>query len=130
MDNAARILQLLPPSAEDPRERVARVLADREIARKRLSACAAHLAPDDTTLEDLKSRWSGDDGNADDAALRRDPALQDSAMQLVYDTEMQTARACGAPAGDDALLLRLATTPHGISLPAAAAAAPAPVPRD
>lgn len=130
MDNAARILQLLPPSAEDPRERAARILADREIARKRLDACAAHLAPDDTTLEDLKSRWSGDDGKAGDAELQRDPGLADSAMQLVYDTEVQTARACGAPAGDDALLLKLATTPRGISLPAAVAAAPAPVPRN
>jgi tetratricopeptide (TPR) repeat protein len=130
MDNATRILQLLPLPSEAPRERVAHILADREIARKRLDACAAHLAPDDTSLQDLDSRWPGDDGKADDAELRRDPALQDSAMQLVYDTEMQTARACGAPAGDDALLLRLATTPHGISLPAAAAAAPAPVARD
>jgi Tfp pilus assembly protein PilF len=130
MDSATRILRLLPLPAEASGERVAHILADREIARKRLDACVAHLAPDDTTLQNLDSRWSGDDGKADEAELRRDPALQDSAMQLVYDTETQTARACGAPAGDDALLLKLATTPHGISLPVAAAAAPAPVPRD
>jgi hypothetical protein len=38
-------------------------------------------------------------------------------MQLVYDTEVQTNQLCGPATGDDALLLRLATTPQATSLP-------------
>jgi hypothetical protein len=33
-------------------------------------------------------------------------------MQLVFDTEVQTNQICGAPSGDDALLLLLARSPH------------------
>ncbi len=32
-------------------------------------------------------------------------------MKLVYDTELQTSQVCGAPTGDDAVLLMLAKSP-------------------
>ena len=35
-------------------------------------------------------------------------------MQLVYDTEQMTERACGEPTGDDAALLRIAASPETI----------------
>jgi hypothetical protein len=35
-------------------------------------------------------------------------------MNLVYDTEMQTSQICGAPTGDDALLLILAKSPRAV----------------
>ena len=35
-------------------------------------------------------------------------------MKLVYDTETQTSQICGAPTGDDALLLLLAKSSKGM----------------
>ena len=47
-------------------------------------------------------------------ALLHDTAEQDAVMRLVYDTETQTSQICGAPAGDDALLLMLAKSPKAV----------------
>jgi hypothetical protein len=44
--------------------------------------------------------------------LSRSAARQETAVQLIYDTELQTSRFCGAPEGDDALLLLLAKSPE------------------
>jgi hypothetical protein len=35
-------------------------------------------------------------------------------MTLVYDTEAQTSQICGAPVGDDAMLLLLAKSPKAV----------------
>jgi hypothetical protein len=40
----------------------------------------------------------------------RDPANEDTLRDLINDSELLTAQVCGAPQGDDALLLLLA--PH------------------
>ena len=42
------------------------------------------------------------------ATLLNDSIEQDAVMKLVYDTEIQTSQICGAPTGDDAILLLLA----------------------
>jgi hypothetical protein len=47
-------------------------------------------------------------------------------MQLIYDTEVQTSQLCGAPGGDDALLLRLATSSHSNTPPGSVAQASIP----
>jgi hypothetical protein len=46
------------------------------------------------------------------AVLLRSLAQQDAAVQLIFDTELQTSQFCGAPTGDDALLLLLAKSPE------------------
>lgn len=133
MNNAARILELAPLPSLPARERVSRILAARMIARKRFDACCARFAPPGQLpqgLQALNTRWSGEEGTGNAQALLRDASLQDAAMQLVYDTEVQTQQACGAPAGDDALLLRLATTPLTNAPPSAGNAAQTTIPRN
>jgi tetratricopeptide (TPR) repeat protein len=118
--DSTRILELRPSRALPRRERVARILADRAIAQKRLQACVTQFAPSTalpTALQSLNTRWAAPDGTANAAALLADPDQQDSAMQLVYDTELQTAKLCTAPAGDDALLLLLAGSGNAAPLP-------------
>ena len=144
LENAERILELLPSPGLPARDRVEHVLAARAIAHRRFEACSAQLEPatqqpakDERSaaaaavpaaLQALAARWSGPDGTSSAAALLRDPGEQGAAMQLVYDTEIQTDKLCGVPTGDDALLFRLATTPQ-TSLPAEKAEQ-ANVPRD
>ncbi len=131
MENAARILELMPSSTMPVRERVERILAVRAIAKKRFDGCSAHIPtaqPLSSSLQALAARWLGPDGTADSLALLGDAALQDSAMQLVFATELQTEKFCEPASGDDALLLRLASNPQGISLSSPQPAAQAPVP--
>jgi len=128
-DASARILELMPSSSLPARERVAHVLAARAIAKKWFADCSAQLAPANQTpsaLQGLAARWGGADGTSNAAALLEEPARQDGAMQLVYETEVQIEALCGPASGDDALLLRLATTPSR-SAPPAAANSPATV---
>ncbi|HEU5021164.1 MAG TPA: tetratricopeptide repeat protein [Bryobacteraceae bacterium] len=96
-----RILQLIPAEDLPVRERVRRILAARTIAEQRMSACSA-------LPEDLTARWAGPDGTAAASALRTDPDIQKSVLQLVYDTEIVASHRCSAATGDDALLLLLA----------------------
>jgi tetratricopeptide (TPR) repeat protein len=133
MENAGRILELMPLPRMPAGERVGRILAARAIAKKRFDACYARFAgesPLPAALQALDTRWLGPDGTASADTLLRDAGQQDSAMQLVFDTEVQAEKLCGPATGDDALLLRLATNPHGITLPSLQASAQAAVPRD
>ncbi len=114
-DNAARITQLLPEPALAARDNAARVVAVRKIAKARLDACAAQLTGGSlrANLQGVTARWSATEGTAGVASLR-DPALQESAMRLVYDTERTAETLCTPATGDDALLLlaaRAATPP-------------------
>jgi len=131
--DAGRILELMPLPSLPARERVDRILTDRAIAAKRFDACSARFAapiPLPSDLQALKTRLAGPDGTANAAALLHDPAQQESAMQLVYDTEAQTAKLCGAPTGDDALLLRMAGVPRASTQSEAARLVPVTVPHD
>jgi hypothetical protein len=47
-------------------------------------------------------------------ALENDPDLAQTQIQLIYDTEMVTQEVCGPPAGDDALLLKIAQAPNQV----------------
>jgi predicted Zn-dependent protease len=133
MNDAARILELMPLPKLSARERTGRTLAARAIAKQRFDDCSAQYPPTmkaPPSLDALSARWAGPDGTESAAALLRDPDLQDAAMRLVYDTEILTDKICNSATGDDALLLRLATHPNA-SLPAAMGApAQATVPRD
>jgi tetratricopeptide (TPR) repeat protein len=46
--------------------------------------------------------------------LENDPELAQGQIQLIYDTEIITQQVCGAPSGDDALLLRVAQAPNHV----------------
>jgi Tfp pilus assembly protein PilF len=133
LDNAARILELSPSPNQPPRKRVDNILAARDLARRRLDACSAQLAgaaasSQPSALASLAAQWAGPDGTATAASLLADSTRQQAAMQLVYDTELQTANLCAAPAGDDALLLILAQSHAKLSPGAAVATQAVPAP--
>jgi hypothetical protein len=48
------------------------------------------------------------------AELTKDPELAETQIQLIYDTELITQQVCGAPTGDDALLLKIAQAPNQV----------------
>jgi Tfp pilus assembly protein PilF len=110
--DAARLLELNPAPPLPPRERVGRIVSIRSIAKKRFEACQARIGaqPGAPALQALAARWTGPDATSNAGTLLRDPARQDAALQLAFDTERQTQTVCGTPTGDDALLLRLATS--------------------
>jgi tetratricopeptide (TPR) repeat protein len=111
MENSARILALAPRKELSDRDRVARVLKARDIAKKRFEACSLQVATANgipSPLQNLAARWAGKEETANRVALLDNPAVQEAVMRLVFDTEMQTGQICGAPTGDDATLLLLA----------------------
>jgi len=113
LENSKRILELTPSGKLRPEERVARILADRDIAKKRLDGCMVRFNsanPPPSILQQLELRWTSSDALGRRSVLRRSLGAQDAALQLIYDTERQTSETCGTPTGDNALLLLLAKT--------------------
>jgi hypothetical protein len=74
---------------------------------------AAAPAPADP-LQSLSERWQQLPANISLTGLENDPDLAQKQIQLIYDTEIITQQVCGAPAGDDALLLRIAQAPNQV----------------
>ncbi len=80
---------------------------------------SAATAPDQTAvpppvdpLRALAERWKQLPAKISPRDLENDPDLAQTQIQLIYDTELITQQVCGAPAGDDALLLRIAQAPN------------------
>jgi Flp pilus assembly protein TadD len=65
-------------------------------------------------LQSLTERWKQVPAKLSLRELEDDPDLAQTQIQLIYDTEMITQQVCGAPAGDDALLLRIAQAPNQV----------------
>ena len=104
-----RLLVLVPSPALSFRERVTRLLTDLPIAHARLESCLASSQVAMTPqLAAVSGRWATALPLLTRPWLLADGSRQDDAAQLIFDTEITTAKACGPPAGDDALLLRLA----------------------
>jgi tetratricopeptide (TPR) repeat protein len=117
LENSEKILTLSPSKKLLARERTDRILKARDIAKKRLDSCNAQVstasgAP--SSLQSLNARWMEQDATANRSALLKDPLEQDANVKLIFDTEVQTSQICGAPTGDDALLLLLARTPKAM----------------
>lgn len=111
--NATRILQLYPDPDLSVRTRAERIQNNAKIARARLAACAAN--PSATgKFTALQTQWQQVPARLTLHALERNPQLEQTAMNLVYNTEKQTAQICGAPTGDDALLLKIAQAPLAV----------------
>ena len=62
----------------------------------------------------LAERWQQLPAKITLAELEKDPDLAQTQIQLIYDTELITQQVCGAPAGDDALLLKIAQAPNQV----------------
>jgi tetratricopeptide (TPR) repeat protein len=71
-------------------------------------------APPVDPLQALAERWQQLPPKISVTALEKDPELTQTQIQLIYDTEIVTQAVCGAPAGDDALLLRIAQAPNQV----------------
>jgi Flp pilus assembly protein TadD len=65
-------------------------------------------------LEGLAERWQKLPSKVTLAELAKDPELAETQIQLIYDTELVTHQVCGAPTGDDALLLKIAQAPNQV----------------
>lgn len=113
LDISNRILVLYPGYTEPPRTRAERILAARTLARKRLTSCAT-TEPANPQVAAIVTRWEQLPGHLTIFTLEQQPDLQQSVLQVVYDTETVTAQTCGAPTGDDALLLRIAQNPGAV----------------
>jgi tetratricopeptide (TPR) repeat protein len=111
LKKSERLLVLDPALAPTRADRVNRILVERSIAKKRFDACLKQAVPVPTSMETLSSRWTASSVNSTLAVLMRDDSNQDLVRSLIDGTETTTAKLCGAPQGDDALLLLLAQ--HG-----------------
>ncbi|MEA2542287.1 MAG: hypothetical protein QOH35_3653 [Acidobacteriaceae bacterium] len=65
-------------------------------------------------LQGLVERWQKLPSKVTLAELAKDPELAETQIQLVYDTELVTQQVCGAPTGEDALLLKIAQAPNQV----------------
>lgn len=111
--NARRILQLTLTRDQPARERADHILVASKIAQARLRTCATHvgLAPADANvIGNLTAGWAAAAAGSrvNQRMMLENATAQDIWTQLIYQTEQKTAQVCGQPAGDDALLLRLA----------------------
>lgn len=117
LQKADRILELMPSKKLSMHERVSRILIDRAVAEKRFEDCSAQAQKAGTSppqLQILSTAWASEMANTSRAALLQDFDTQDAIVKLIFDTEIQTDQICGAPSGDDALLLLLAQSPNSI----------------
>lgn len=115
LENSQRIQELTLSSDLDPQDRAEHILRALPIARARFEACAAqtNAAPLSGELASLDAGWKDAQRVSQRRSLQQDPGLQDSLVKLIFDTEETAAKMCGAPSGDDALLLQLANSARG-----------------
>lgn len=115
MDTTAAHIQLLYPDLNlAPRKRAERVLYIRNVARNRLSACTTSNAAATPKLAPIVSQWNQIPSELSISQLDQQPDLENSILRLAWDTETTAAQICGAPTGDDALLLRIAQNPGAV----------------
>ena len=65
-------------------------------------------------LQALTARWKQLPAKLKLRELEEDSDLAQTQIQLIYDTELLTQQLCGAPAGDDDLLLKIAQAPNQV----------------
>jgi hypothetical protein len=65
-------------------------------------------------IQGLVERWQKLPSKVSSTQLAKDPELAETEIQLIYDTELVTQQVCGAPTGDDALLLKIAQAPNQV----------------
>jgi Tfp pilus assembly protein PilF len=114
LDTSRQILSVEPSKKLPATERVSRILRARDLAKKRFGSCNAQVSAESglpSSLQNLAAQWMSEEATINRGALLNDTTEQDAVMKLVYDTETQTSQICGAPTGDDALLLMLAKSP-------------------
>jgi len=117
LDTSEQVLGVAPLKHLSAKERVTRILRARDLAKRRFDSCNAEISAASgisAPLQTLGARWLSKEATVNRAALLNDTGEEDAVMKLVYDTETQTSQVCGAPTGDDALLLLLAKSPNAV----------------
>lgn len=115
LKNSERILQIFPSPKLPSEQRVARLLALKTVAERRLRACAGTPAGLPSQLGQINASWLANGSSMTSAALRKDQSRQDELLQLIYATEAQAdAAACGPADGDHALLVLLSRNPKAV----------------
>jgi tetratricopeptide (TPR) repeat protein len=126
--DSIHILLLYPSDQIGAYARAVRVLHARSLARARFESCSEAVlaarqaagkipsgkSPTPADLQPLTAlgvRWQQEPVRPTTQELERNSRLRESELQLIYDTETTTAAQCGTPAGDDALLLKIAQAP-------------------
>lgn len=96
----------LLPAAEPPNATGTAAIGGRDVALKNAAPKISPPTPAVVALlAGLHNRWIALSQSLNESALERDSELEDTVTQLIEDTELGLAPACGAPTGDDALLL-------------------------
>jgi tetratricopeptide (TPR) repeat protein len=111
-----RMSQLIPFDSLPPRQHDARILHAADIAHQRYQNCLQAMRSKNdpsATSPDLLALGTGwtQLGLPNLHALQGNVALQDRISTWTGQAEIITAKVCGPPTGDDALLLELAQTP-------------------
>jgi Flp pilus assembly protein TadD len=117
LDTANHILQLYPSLNQPPRLRAQRILAAKNTAHRRLTSCTGSGSAIPPPLSALIARWEQLPSRLTADQLEQNPDLEQTILQLVYDTETVAAQTCGAATADDALLLRIAGKPIAVDQP-------------
>jgi hypothetical protein len=116
LEKYQRMLQLIPFDSLLPTAHDIRVLQAADIAHQRYENCLGTLQwknnpnANNPDLLALGTQWT-QLGSPNVHALEGNAALQDRIIAWTSQAEIVTAKVCGPPTGDDALLLELAQTP-------------------
>jgi tetratricopeptide (TPR) repeat protein len=113
---ANHVLEIFPGTELPAKERAMRVLHAAEVAKGRLEACSMSRPTISPSLAGLATKWQEVPPKWIPLSLARDPQMEQTIMNLVFDTEKVTAAVCGSPRGEDALLLKIAQSPPGVEL--------------
>jgi tetratricopeptide (TPR) repeat protein len=110
LKNTERLLVLSPAAARSTKEQITRLLDNEATAKTRWMACVATLSKEGPlpAVLALNARWAQADGISTRDALAADQGNEDMVTGLIDESEMLAEDLCGAPTGDDALLLLLA----------------------
>ncbi|HTZ88995.1 MAG TPA: tetratricopeptide repeat protein [Alloacidobacterium sp.] len=114
LSDSDHILLLYPGPELSIRDRAERILNNRKIAQQRLAACLSSKTTIPPALQALANQWQQLPKTLRLLQLEQNPELEQQIMQLVYQTEQVTSQLCGAPTGDDALLLKIAQAPEAV----------------
>jgi tetratricopeptide (TPR) repeat protein len=116
--DAIHILLLYPSDHLPASQRASRVLKIEDIAGERLASCMLLLSNQSQTvptgLSDLSKQWSGLPQKQRASKLAQEGDLQDRILGLSYQVELEAAKSCGEPVGEDRLLAKIAAAPQAV----------------
>lgn len=116
--DSIHILLLYPSWDLSSSQRARRVAAIDRIAEARLASCITDLQgknqPISEALNDLSRQWSALPPKRTLARITADGTLAERILGLSYPVEIETAKTCGQPTGDDLLLWKIAAAPQAV----------------